>query len=111
MAMSRSPGSSLVTSRQGIQVGVRPEQLFIKDVAGVYDLMLDATVLAVEDLGADCLIYIELSSDKSQLIWRAAAGTEVEIGEQLNLAAKSESLHLFDNQTGGTHRALVNLLL
>lgn len=85
---------------KGIQVGVRPEQLFIKDVAGEYDLMLDATVLAVEDLGADCLIYIELSSDKSQLIWRAAAGTEVEIGEQLNLAAKSESLHLFDNQTG-----------
>jgi hypothetical protein len=37
----------------------------------------DITVLAVEDLGADCLIYIELISDRSQLIWRAPAGTEV----------------------------------
>jgi len=83
-----------------IQIGVRPEQLFVMNEASEYDLMLDAEVLAVEDLGADCLIYIELNSDKSQLIWRAVAGTEVEIGEKIQLAAKSESLHLFDSETG-----------
>jgi len=83
-----------------IKIGVRPEQLFVTDGIGQHDLMLDAEVLAVEDLGADCLVYIELTSDKSQLIWRAAAGTEVVGGQTLQLAASSESLHLFDNETG-----------
>lgn len=85
---------------KAVQIGVRPEQLFVVEDTNEHDLILDTTVLAVEDLGADCLIYIELNSDKSQLIWRASAGTEVEIGAQLHLGAQRESLHLFDNASG-----------
>jgi sn-glycerol 3-phosphate transport system ATP-binding protein len=83
-----------------IKIGIRPEQLFIVADNSNPDLTLETTVLAVEDLGADCLIYIELTADKSHLIWRAPAGTEVEIGEKLILAANSESLHLFNDKTG-----------
>ena len=87
-------------STKSIKIGIRPEQLFIATSEKEKDLTLETTVLAVEDLGADCLIYIELTADKTQLIWRAPADTEVEIGEKLILAASTESLHLFDNKTG-----------
>jgi sn-glycerol 3-phosphate transport system ATP-binding protein len=83
-----------------IKIGIRPEQLFISGEGQPADITLDTSVLAVEDLGADCLIYIEVKADKSQLIWRAPAGTEVEIGENLSLSANRESLHLFDNDSG-----------
>lgn len=96
----RMTGYTSNNAGKNIQIGVRPEQLFQIDEGSEGDLVLDVTVLAVEDLGADCLIYIELKSDESQLIWRATAGTEVEIGEQLRLAASSDSLHLFDSETG-----------
>ena len=85
---------------KAIKIGIRPEQLFIASDDNNADLLLETTVLAVEDLGADCLIYIELTADKSQLIWRAPAGTEVEINETIKLAANTDSLHLFDNNTG-----------
>ena len=85
---------------KAIKIGVRPEQLFINDDVQEADITLDTTVLAVEDLGADCLIYIEVKSDKSHLIWRAQAGTEVEVGEEIKLSANHESLHLFDKASG-----------
>lgn len=83
-----------------IKIGIRPEQLFLNTVDHEADLTIDIKVLAVEDLGADCLIYFELIADKSQHIWRAVADTEIEIDETFSLAANAESLHLFDNETG-----------
>lgn len=85
---------------KGVKIGVRPEQLFPIAEGEEADLILDSEVVAVEDLGADCLIYIKLIADGSDLIWRAPAGTEVIIGDNYKLAASSESLHLFDNETG-----------
>ena len=83
-----------------IEIGVRPEQLSVEGEGSESDIRLAATVLAVEDLGADCLIYIELESDQSQLIWRAPSGVEPEIGAQISIGAKAESLHLFDQTSG-----------
>ena len=82
-----------------IKIGIRPEQLFLKSDEREVDLILEAKVLAVEDLGADCLIYFEIIADKSQHIWRAVADTEIEINETISLAANAESLHLFDNDS------------
>jgi len=90
----------LFTDKDSIKIGIRPEQLFIHNNSDEADLIIETTVLAVEDLGADCLIYVEVDQDKSQHIYRAKADTEVEINKPLSLAANSESLHLFDNETG-----------
>lgn len=81
-----------------IQVGVRPEQLFLSS-EGEGDIELDVKVLAVEDLGADCLVYIQVEGLASPLIWRAPAGYEIELGSSISVAASAESLHLFDSKT------------
>ena len=81
-----------------IQVGVRPEQLFPSS-EGAGDIELNVTVLAVEDLGADCLVYIQLKGIDTPLIWRAPAGYEIEIGASISVSASAESLHLFDSKT------------
>ena len=83
-----------------IDIGVRPEQLFLQQDGAVADIQFAAEVLAVEDLGADCLIYIELDIDQTQLIWRAPADVDPAIGTQLNIGANAESLHLFDHDSG-----------
>ena len=83
-----------------IEIGVRPEQLFIEEAGSEADIRLCATVLAVEDLGADCLIYIELESDQTQLIWRTTAGVDPEIGSRVKIGANTQSLHLFDHDSG-----------
>ena len=94
-------------SERAMTIGIRPEQLFPKEEGQEADVTLTASVLAVEDLGADCLIYIKLADGKTDLIWRAPAGTEVEIGENLTLAASTESLHLFDTETGTRIEGLI----
>ncbi|RVU86055.1 sn-glycerol-3-phosphate ABC transporter ATP-binding protein UgpC [Leucothrix sargassi] len=84
----------------GIDIGVRPEQLFPLESWQSADIQLNVSVLAVEDLGADCLIYLEVEKDRTQLIWRAAAGVEPEVGSTLSIGANIASLHLFDHDSG-----------
>jgi ABC-type sugar transport system ATPase subunit len=81
-----------------IQVGVRPEQLFLA-AEGEGDIELNVDVLAVEDLGADCLVYIQLAGNATPLIWRAPAGYEIEVGTSITVSATADSLHLFDTKT------------
>lgn len=76
--------------------GVRPEHLDV--VAEDEPAMLAGEVSFIESLGEATLLYVAVPGVEGMVIAKQAGTLEVEKGDSVRLAAKPESLHLFDEQ-------------
>ena len=85
-------------------LGIRPEHVQISDKK----TSLTATVNAVEHLGNECIVYgvlgkpsddFTMKDEGKNIIIKTVEGTQVEVGDTINLVVSAEKLHLFDKET------------
>jgi len=79
---------------RAITLGVRPEYIALQ----ANDSAIEATVEAVEALGAESFVYLAVEGQR--LIARANNGTAPHPGETTHIAFAIEEAHLFDTTSG-----------
>ncbi|MDD1793062.1 sn-glycerol-3-phosphate import ATP-binding protein UgpC [Enterovibrio sp. ZSDZ42] len=78
-------------------IGLRPEHLQIADNPANKQLSMD--VILTESLGADLLVYGNVSGTEHQITLRVEGHIVVEDGATLPLTIDSHNVHLFDKDT------------
>jgi multiple sugar transport system ATP-binding protein len=83
-----------------VQLGIRPEELALheRDVGGA--AALRGTVAAVEPLGAETLVAVDLDGGAGEVIARLHRDTAAALGDHVALSAPESALYLFDGTTG-----------
>ena len=81
-----------------VLVGIRPEEFLLAE-AGDSSAQLTGTVLAVEPLGAETLLMVELDGNAGELTARLHRGATAAIGDRVGLAVRPEVVYLFDAST------------
>jgi multiple sugar transport system ATP-binding protein len=86
--------------REVVQIGLRPEELALDehDAGGVSAMR--GTVAAVEPLGAETLVAVELDGGAGEVIARLHRDTPAVLGDRVSLSAPESALYLFDAATG-----------
>jgi multiple sugar transport system ATP-binding protein len=89
IASRQEPPASAIT------LGVRPEDLTLKDRGGT----LRADVRVVEPIGSE--LYVHLTSTAgARIIARAPADTQIDVDQQVSLEIPPDKVHLFRSDTG-----------
>ena len=87
-----------------VTIGIRPERFeFVEEQN---ENTIKGTVLMVERLGDQTLIYCETSSSSEPCIARLPAESKVEIGDTVYLKVKNYHYHLFDKDEKSCFRIL-----
>ncbi len=92
--------ASLASSSSGsrsILLGIRPEDVALDEPDGA---PLTATVQAVELLGAETIVALDLKTVGGDLLVRAGRDANVKVGERTGLRPAFDELHVFDAETG-----------
>lgn len=89
-------GASLPSTASDILVGVRPQDLTPVE-AGSPGLSVSGSVVVVETLGSETLVYVE--SDGETIIGSAPRRQLPRLGERLTLHAPADRLYFFDAAT------------
>ena len=85
-------------------LGIRPEHITLSEK----ETKLRATVTAVEHLGNECIIYgvlghssedFTMKDEGKNVTIKTVEGTEVNVGDVINLQISENKLHLFDGET------------
>jgi multiple sugar transport system ATP-binding protein len=84
-----------------ILVGVRPHNLVVGQTEGNNGMTIAGTVNAVEPLGAETLVHVEIGA--SEIIATAPGKLIPKVGSTVSATAATGSLHLFD---AGSEQAL-----
>ena len=85
-------------------VGVRPEELSLRAAGGTDAHGLRGVVSAVEPLGAETLILVELDGQAGEVTARVHRDVTLALGESVALGFAAAALYLFD---GRTEKAIV----
>jgi multiple sugar transport system ATP-binding protein len=90
-------------SGERVSVGIRPERLTLAtDNAETADIVLRGTVEAVEMLGAEQYVHVEVEG--GALTARVPREQAVKAEQAVTFTADGKHLYLFDHQTGATLR-------
>ncbi|MGI9382590.1 MAG: sn-glycerol-3-phosphate import ATP-binding protein UgpC, partial [Methyloligellaceae bacterium] len=82
---------------QAVNLGIRPEHLEIVPENGHITLETEL----VEHLGADTIVYGQVSGANGQrLAFRVHGDKDFGIGDNVQVSAQPQNLHLFDRETG-----------
>ena len=99
MPLARWSAAHLATGG-GVQVGIRPEELVLTHGESGPGARLRGTVVAVEPLGAETLVAVELAGGAGELTARLHRDTAVGRGEEVTLSVPEPALYLFDGASG-----------
>ena len=80
-----------------ITMGIRPEDLHEATAQDPAGSVFEATVEVVEPIGHE--IYLDVMVGPAEIIARVSPDTPAKVGQKLKLAATTEKLHAFDQQT------------
>jgi multiple sugar transport system ATP-binding protein len=80
-----------------VTMGIRPEDLHEATPQDSATSTFDAMVEVVEPIGHE--IYLDVKVGPAELIARVSPDTPVKVGQKIKLAATTEKLHAFDQQT------------
>jgi multiple sugar transport system ATP-binding protein len=80
-----------------VTVGIRPEDLHEATTQDPAGSVFEATVEVVEPIGHE--IYLDVTVGPSEIIARVSPDTPAKVGQKIKLAATTEKLHAFDQQT------------
>lgn len=91
---------ALILGEEGIEVGIRPEDLL---VVAPGDSPLTGTVEVVEALGDRADVHVRLQGSSKQDPLIIARGDKLDIpkrGDEVSLMPRSQAIHVFSTQTG-----------
>jgi multiple sugar transport system ATP-binding protein len=80
-----------------VTMGIRPEDLHEATAQDSAASVLEATVEVVEPIGHE--IYLDVMIGPSEIIARVSPDTPAKVGQKIKLAATTEKLHAFDQQS------------
>ncbi len=80
-----------------VTMGIRPEDLHEATPQDPAGSVFDAMVEVVEPIGHE--IYLDVKIGPAEIIARVSPDTPVKVGQKIKLAATTEKLHAFDQQT------------
>lgn len=99
LPLSRWSGQHLEEGRQ-VQVGIRPEELMLHEHGTGGETALQGTVSAVEPLGAETLVAVDLAEGAGEITARLHRDTPAVLGDRVALSAPESALYLFDAAAG-----------
>jgi multiple sugar transport system ATP-binding protein len=99
LPLARWPGTALVDGAV-VQLGIRPEELVLHEHQANDPSALRGTVCAVEPLGAETLVAVDLDARAGEVIARLHRDTPAKLGDSVSLTAPASALYLFDGGTG-----------
>ena len=88
---------------RAVMLGVRPEDITIGEAEATEGLLVDGTVNALEPLGAETLVHVEVGG--RTLVGRVSGRRNLVIGEKVRMHAPGTVLHLFDEASGKAIRS------
>jgi ABC-type sugar transport system ATPase subunit len=84
------PANAGETSMQGLELGVRPEDMTVSEAGEI-----NVTVEVIEQLGGETIVYSRLA-DGQELIAKLAGQAGIRVGERLSFTLAQERLQIFD---------------
>jgi multiple sugar transport system ATP-binding protein len=99
LPLARWSAGDLATAG-GVQVGIRPEELMLTHADSGQGARLRGTVVAVEPLGAETLVAVDLAGGAGEVTARLHRDTAVGRGEEVTLTVPESALYLFDSASG-----------
>ncbi len=82
---------------KSVTLGIRPEDLHEATPQDPSNSVFEAMVEVVEPIGHE--IYLDVKIGPAEVIARVSPDTPVKVGQKIKLAATTEKLHAFDQQT------------
>jgi multiple sugar transport system ATP-binding protein len=99
LPLARWAGTSLGEGT-AVQVGVRPEELLLHEHQAGDAHALRGSVSAVEPLGAETLVVVDLDAGAGEVIARLHRDTPATLGDKVSVSAPEAALYLFDGKSG-----------
>ncbi|WP_310618546.1 sn-glycerol-3-phosphate import ATP-binding protein UgpC [Flexibacterium corallicola] len=95
-------GLPSIPAETQVTLGIRPEDLRIVEKSGSSErgLEFEMNVSGVEPVGAESYIHGTLGKGAEDVVVRISGKTQVRAGENLQLYASTEAVHLFNFSTG-----------
>lgn len=92
-----------LTEGAAVTLGVRPDGLSVVtgDATSPHDIHVD--VQTVERLGGESYLYATTAQGEKVTVY-SSGQTRIEEGQKISLAVTTDALHLFDTNTGASHR-------
>jgi multiple sugar transport system ATP-binding protein len=100
MASPTAWGQALTTGDGKVTLGIRPEDILLPGSGGGALAPLDVRVIAIEHLGAETLLLLELDGLEMDVTARVGREAPVRHGERLEVRLDLAAAHLFDRTTG-----------
>jgi multiple sugar transport system ATP-binding protein len=82
---------------KAVTMGIRPEDVHEATPQDTAASQFEAMVEVVETIGHE--IYLDVQVGPTEIIARVSPDTPVKVGQKIKLAANTEKLHAFDQQT------------
>jgi multiple sugar transport system ATP-binding protein len=98
LVLRPQPAEPLNSVPRRLSLGFRPEDVRLGEISEACSLAGAARVSAVEAMGADTLIYLDVAN--LRLLARVLGYADIEPGSQVRYGVPNEKLHLFDVETG-----------
>lgn len=99
LPLGRWSAGELAPSQGQVLVGIRPEELGLVDAAAAAPNTLRGVVSAIEPLGAETLIVVDLESGAGEVTARVHRDVRLALGEPAALGFAASALYLFDGRT------------
>lgn len=99
LPLARWSAAALSACRGELLVGVRPEELRLLDAGSGGPNTLRGTVSAVELLGAETLIVVDLDQGAGEVTARMHRDVQLALGDTATLGFDAQALYLFDGRT------------
>lgn len=99
ISLARWSTADLVACSGKVLLGVRPEELSLIDSAAPGQPTLRGTVTAVERLGAETLVVVDVEGQTGEVTARVHRDVKLELGDSATLGFSPEVLYLFDANT------------
>jgi multiple sugar transport system ATP-binding protein len=97
LPLARWSAASLAGSQGQVLAGIRPEELSLRDGNGSSGV-LRGTVSAVEPLGAETLLVVDLDGGAGEVTARVHRDVQLALGDSATLGFAETALYLFDAQ-------------
>ena len=99
LPLARWSATDLAASGGDVLIGIRPEELGLLDAGSGEVNSLRGTVSAIEPLGAETLIVIDLDGAAGEATARVHRDVQLTLGDPANLGFSAKALYLFDGRT------------
>jgi multiple sugar transport system ATP-binding protein len=104
LPLSRWCATDLDASQGELLIGIRPEELGLVDASVGDENSLRGSVSAIEPLGAETLIVVDLEGSAGEVTARVHREVQLTLGDPATLGFAAKALYLFD---GKSERAIL----